>query len=140
MYPPQIPTDNSVAKVEEDSSPNVGLIVAYKYPNKLGAKFPTAPVRVNIPWAVPPMAGPTVDCKTLTVGPNQHSATKYSSANHVMAVEKDPSECTDKYHAGAARSDPTTGTHNLLPTSLLLDDEDILSAMYPPNNPLALLN
>ena len=50
MYPPQIPTDNSVAKVEEDSSPNVGLIVAYKYPNKLGAKFPTAPVRVNIPW------------------------------------------------------------------------------------------
>ena len=43
------------------------------------------------------------------VSPNQHSATKYSTASQVMAVAKATLYCIAKYQAGAAKTDQSDG-------------------------------
>lgn len=98
---------------------DVAIACPYRYPNMEGAKLAMAPVSVNSPCAVPPILGPTVVCNVLIVGPNQHSATKYSVASQAIETSKESGEWTAIYHAGAANNDPTTGTHSRRPIKSL---------------------
>jgi hypothetical protein len=88
-YPKHTPVDSNIGSSSDEvfstPLPVPDDACPYKYPKKVGDKFAIAPVKVNRPCAVPPTFVGTVDNRVLIVGPNQHSATKYSIVNHTIA-------------------------------------------------------
>ena len=72
--------------------------------------FPKAVSTLNSPCALPFLSVFTTLNKAASVGPNQHSATRYST-NRARAVSSGVGARMKAAQAGAARRDPTAGTH-----------------------------
>ena len=113
-------------------SPKEAFNVAlpYSHPNIVGEMFPHAPISTNSPWAVPLTEGSTEDCNTAIVGPNQHSATRYSIASHTIAISKlevPGGVCVAKYQVGIATIELMIGISNSIVSSskyaIMVDDE-----------------